>query len=233
MYLKSIIKTVALTTALISTHVTAGLLTLETYASGVSTPSIIGGFAMTDFDVNNDILSGSTSSLSSPINGAIEFQDRNRSSLGMTRRSADTTNWWNNGENLDYDIFTTGVSLIRIILPENTRAFSFNVGADLSDTRNNAWLKAQGYSQSNGESGRLQKEYFNVNRNNTPGFGIYADNSNGNCGVISSIVVDPEFWGIGNFSINQSECVTEVPEPSSLALLGLGLLGFGALRRKA
>ena len=177
---------------------------------------------MTDFDMNNDVLSGSTSSLSSPISGEIQFQDRDRNSLDMTRRTADTTSWWNNGENTDYDIFTTGERLIRIILPENTRAFSFNVGADLTSTGNNAWLKAKGYSQTHGDPGNLQREYFNVSRNNTPGFSIHADNSNGNCGVISSIIVDPEFWGIGNFSISQSECVTtttELSAPGSLALL--------------
>jgi len=236
MYLKSIIKTTVLATAFLSTQVMAGLLTLETYNTGVSTPEVIGGFTMTDFEMNNDVLTGSTSSLSSPINGAIEFQDRDRNSLDMTRRTADATSWWNNGESTDYDIFTTGEHLIRILLPENTRAFSFNVGANLNSSGNNAWLKAEGYSQTNSDPGKLQKEYFNVSKTNTPGFGIYADNSDGNCGVISSIVVDPEFWGIGNFSISQSECVTtttEVPEPGSLALLGLGLLSLGAMRRKA
>jgi len=232
MYLKSIIKTVALATALLSTHVTAGLLTLETYNTGVSTPEVIGGFAMTNFDVNNGGSTLSTSSISSPISGVIQFQDRNNASLDMTLRSADATSWWQNGESVDYDIFTTGEHLIRILLPENTRAFSFNVGASLNSSSNNAWLKADGYSQTSGDSGNLQREYFNVSKTNTPGFGIYADNSNGSCGVISSIIVDPEFWGIGNFSINQSECVTDVPEPGSLALLGLGLLGLGAMRRK-
>lgn len=233
MYLKSILKTAALATVLLSSsYVSAGLLTLESYHSGVSTPDVIGGFTMTDFNLSNDVLSGSTSSVNSPISGAIEFERRNGASLGMTRRTADTTNWWQNGENTDYDIFTTGVNLIRIILPENTRAFSFNVGADLSSSRNNAWLEAEGYSQTNGDPGSLQRENFNVNRNNTPGFGLYADNSNGSCGVISSVVVDPEFWGIGNFSINQSECVADVPEPGSLGLLGLGLFCLVAMRRK-
>ena len=48
-----------------------------------------------------------------------------------------------------------------------------------------------------------------------------------------AVVIDPEFWGIGNFSINQSACVTDVREPATLGLLGLDLFGLGAMRRKA
>ena len=235
MYLKSITTTFVLAITLLSTQVAAGLLTLETYNTGLNTPDTIGGFAMSNFAMQNDTLTGVTASINSPISGAIEFQDRYFNSLDMTRRTADTTSWWNNGESSNYDVFTTGENLIRILLPENTRAFSFNVGANLNSTSDNAWLTAEGYSQNSNELGNIQREYFNVNKNNTPGFGIYADNSNGNCGVISSIVVDPEFWGIGNFSISQSECSTtvSVTEPGSLALLGLGLLCLGAVRHRA
>jgi hypothetical protein len=56
----------------------------------------------------------------------------------MDRSSADVNStWWVNGESNDYYIYTTPLHLITLILPDNTRAFSFNVGADLPDYYNN------------------------------------------------------------------------------------------------
>ena len=67
---------------------------------------------------------------------------------------------------------------------------------------------------------------------NTPGFAVYADNKGGICSSVSSVVIDPTYWGFGNLSINQSECSASVPEPGILTLLGLGLasLGFARIR---
>ncbi|MCF6254908.1 MAG: PEP-CTERM sorting domain-containing protein [Gammaproteobacteria bacterium] len=202
-------------------------LILDTYASGSATPTTIGGYAMTDFAITNG-MGGSTTNVMSPISGSLSFLDQNNSPLAMSRRLADDVNWWNNGETNDYDIYTTSNYLITILLPENTRAFSFSIGANLGSTSNNAWLTS---TESNG-LGIDNQYWFNVNRDNTPGFGIYADNSNGSCSTITSVTIDPEYWGVGNFSINQDRCATSVPEPSSVALLALGLLGFSLLRRK-
>ena len=200
--------------------------TLETYSTGTATPTSIGGYSMTDFASTG--AGGTTSSLASPISGSIEFKDRYGNAEPMVRSTADTVSWWNNGESFDYDVFLTGESLITILLPENTRAFSFNVGADLGSTGNNAWLTATETSGSG-----VSKTWFNVNRNNTPGFGIYADNSAGACSSsLTSVTIDPVFWGFGNFSINQDTCT--VPESSSfyLLLVGLiGLMGFAKRRR--
>ncbi len=212
----------------LSSPISAGLI-LESYASGTVTSSTIGGYAMTDFAITNGVGGGTTNVLS-PISGSLNFLDQNNNSLSMSRRLANDVSWWNNGEANDYDIYTTSNYLITILLPENTRAFSFSVGANLSSSGNNAWLTAT-------ESGGLgidDEYWFNVNRNNTPGFGLYADNSNGRCSAITSVTIDPEYWGLGNFSINQDPCATttSIPEPSSVALLALGLLGFSLFRRK-
>ncbi|MCF6336938.1 MAG: PEP-CTERM sorting domain-containing protein [Gammaproteobacteria bacterium] len=211
----------------LSSQASAALI-LDTYASGTATPTTIGGYAMTDFSVTNG-MGGSTTNVMSPISGSLNFLDQNDSPLAMSRRLADDVSWWNNGEVSDYDIYTTSNYLITILLPENTRAFSFSVGANLGSTSNNAWLTA---TESSG-LGIDNQYWFNVNRNNTPGFGIYANNSNGDCSAITSVTIDPEYWGVGNFSINQDQCTTtSVPEPSSVALLALGLLGFSLFRRK-
>jgi len=217
----------AITSLGLSSQASASLI-LDSYASGTATPTTIGGYAMTDFAVTNG-MGGSTTNVMSPISGSLNFLDQNNNPLGMSRRLADDVNWWNNGETSDYDIYTTSNYLITILLPENTRAFSFSVGANLGSTNNNAWLTA---TESSG-LGIDNQYWFNVNRDNTPGFGIYANNSNGSCSTITSVTIDPEYWGVGNFSINQDQCTTtSVPEPSSVALLALGLLGFSVFRRK-
>lgn len=199
---------------------------LQTYNNVEATSPILGGYTMTDFAYTG-VTSGTTSSILSPINGSLSFIDRNGNVSDMVRSTADNTSWWNNGESTDYDVFLTGESLITILLPQNTRAFSFNVGADLSSTRTNAWLTA---AESTGSG--VSKTWFNVNRDNTPGFGIYADNSKGGCSALTSVTIDPVFWGFGNFSINQSSCVTDVPEASSMYLFGLGLLGLLIVARR-
>ncbi len=213
--------------AVLSAQSSASLI-LETYGSGVATPTTLGGYEMTDFDFINTGLGSSVSSVASPIDGDITFQNYYGNDLGMTIRADSDVDWWNRSTDEDpYNIYTTGVNWIELILPENTRAFSFNVGADLRSRSNNAWLKA--YEDSNLAIG---KTWFNVSQNNTPGFGIYTDNSDGSCSSISSVIIDPEFWGVGNFSINQDACTTSVPEPSSVGLLGIGLLGLGIMRRR-
>lgn len=226
--MQSVFTALFLVLALFSSTVSATLI-LETYGSGTPTPGTIGGYTMTDFSVVNDTLTGTTSVVDSPLGGQLTFRNISGSALQMTRSLADSTSWWNNGESSDYDIFTTGVSWIEILLPVNTRAISFNVGADLNSTRNNAWLAA---SETTGSG--LDNYRFNVSRINTPGFGIYTANTTaGQCSALTSVVIDPDFWGVGNFSINQDPCTASVPEPSTAALLGTGMLGLLLARRRA
>ncbi len=201
---------------------------LEEYTTGTATPTTVGGYDMTDFAFTGGNGTTTTTSISSPISGSLSFFDRGGNLSPMVVNRADNVGWWNNGEATDYDVFLTGETLITILLPENTRAFSFNVGAVLSSTSRNAWLTA---AESAGSG--VSKTWFNVSSNNTPGFGIYADNSNGGCSAITSVTIDPVFWGFGNFAINQNSCAS-VPESSSLYLLAIGLFGLlFVARRKA
>ncbi len=210
----------------LSSQANASLI-LEEYASGTATPTTVGGYAMTDFAVTNGV-GGTTSSTASPISGTLNFVDKNDNPVMMTRSLADSTSWWINGETSDYDIFTTSLNLITILLPENTRAFSFNVGADLGSTGNNAWITAV-ESLGNGISDQYN---FNVNRTNTPGFAIYASNNSNTCSSLTSVTIDPLLWGFGNFSINQDDCSTDVPAPAPIALMALGLIGLAAATRR-
>ncbi len=216
----------ALSTYGLSSQAFASLM-LETYASGVATPASVGGFTMTDFTP----LPGSsvTSSISSPISGTLDFIDKNGDPLlldqGPVSSATDANNvsWWENGESFDYDIFTTGQNWITMLLPEDTYAFSFNVGANKSAS---GWLKAEAYDGS-----VINKTSITLLGNDkAPGFAVYSDDS---CSAIKSITVEPPFiWGVGNFSISQGNCTTDVPEPSILSLFAAGLLGIGLTRRR-
>lgn len=211
--------------------------TVEQYSSTATTPTsmstTIGGFDMTAFDLTNAGVVGSTaSSTGSPLGGSLNFLDINGNAVNMTRSTADSDAWWINGESFDYDTFLiSGLSWVEIILPENTRAISFNVGANKNAR---GWLTATSETD-NLNPATTSREYFTLGASNTPGFGIYADNTAGSCTSLTSVVIDPIFiWGFGNFSINQDDCATSVPEASSMYLLAIGLFGLLLVaRRKA
>lgn len=180
----------------------------------------LGGYDMTVFDIENDTLSGSTTSIPSPLGGSLTFLDRYNGLAPLDRGLANSTSWWNN-TGTDYDIFTTSLHVVTIVLPENTQAFYFNVGANIGNgSSNNAWLNAKDSSNS-----VTSKKWFRVDENKTPGFGVYNE-SNDCSSSIKSVTIDPLLWGFGNFSISQGNCGTSVPESNSLYLLLFGLLGL-------
>ena len=211
----------SLSSLLLSSPASATLM-LEVYDSGAPTLGTIGGYTMTDFGFVGG--TATTDSITAPGGDTLDFLNKDGDSLAMahsTTNNANSADWWVNGELFDYDIYTTSLNLVTLVLPEDTLAFSFNVGARLTGTGDNAWLTAE---EING-SGIATKHWFNVNNTNTPGFGIYADNSSSNCSNISSVTIDPLLWGFGNFSISQGSCAT-VPEPSMLLLLSTGFIGI-------
>lgn len=228
---KSFLRTLVFFGSCVALQSQASLM-LETYGSG-ATPTTIGGYEMTDF---NYFEPGSlTSTVDSPLTGQLNFEDRYGNALSMTETDSDSLWWWNNNEGSNYNAYTTDQSWLKIILPENTLAFSFSVGAKFNS--GSGWLTAQdsngfGLSNVTRADGR---EYFSLNNGYSPSFGVYADNSQstaGNCSYVSEVVIDPDYWGAGNFSISQGECSTNVPEPSMIALMGLGIAGLGFIRRK-
>ena len=217
---------------LYGSSVNAGLI-VEGYGSGAS-PSTLGGYEMFDFILDSSDSPNNPLTLNGTIDGdatVIELQ----SSVAITHGNAVDFSWWNNHvDDGNYDIFNvSGTNYIDIILPENTVAFSFNVGANFNGS---GWITATdnnllGLTNNNGNNGRHN---FSLSSSITPGYGIYADQSNGGgeCTTIGSIRVDPvNIWGIGNFSINTGGCAT-VPEPSILALFAAGLFGIGFVRRR-
>ncbi len=198
---------------------------IETYGDA-ATPSTVGGWSMTDIGDTGPSGTLTSSISSSAFAGTIDFTDYHGNALDMYRTDASNiAGWWTNYESSDYEVFTTGVNWVELVLPENTRALSFSVG---SDFYGRGWMV--GYS--NNERSDYLK--FGLSPDATPGFGVYADNSEGGCDSITSVVIDPRQWGVGNLSIAQSDqCTVDVPEPGIFGLLGLGIVGLGFARRKA
>ena len=183
----------------------------------VETPSELAShFVMTDFAADPRADNAAVTTVASPLGGNIEFWTQNQGApLAMT---LDKDSGWfpvNLGE-----VYKTTVSWVELILPSNTRAFSFNVGASGSG---NGWVQAFD------NTGASAYRAFSLGANNAPGFGFEAT---GACGSISKVIIEPWEWGVGNFAINQGSCVTQVPEPSTFALLATGFLGLVILRRR-
>ncbi len=238
----------ALTASLVTISASASII-MEEYSPGATLPSVLGGYEMTDFKL--DLQSGDVNSTFSPIDGAeIFFQDRNGNSINLNQTTAQSTDWWNNGEKEDANIFTTSRHFwIEIILPENTQAFAFNVAANMDTV---GWVKAYG-----SDGTVISDMHMPVGPASTTGYGVYVgeepkyqSRQDGLATIvqpvdtkdtiatnplvsISKIVIDPIFtWGFGDLSIYQSEPKTaSVPEPSTLAILLLGVSGLFASRR--
>jgi len=209
---------VAAMSCAIANPATAGIIAVK-YSDG-DPGTALGGYDMTPFD-HDDRVGEWVNSVASPLYGNVLIMAQGAETpldMLVGDPTANNPDWW------EYDdhgsVYMTSVHWIELLMPANTRAFSFYVGASFNGY---GWI--EGYD----DQGYSTWEPFNVSAGNSPGFGVYS--GAGSCSSITKIIVEPyQLWGVGNFGINQDTCTT-VPEPGSLSLLGLGLLLFGIARR--
>lgn len=203
---------------------TATMITIVPISGGDDGGSL-GGYAMTDFaepaGTDNTNPADDHFCVASPLAGNLCFEDQDGNPEGMDASSPDWWEWDGTPSPDHGNIYTADVSWVEIILPENTYAFSLWVGASFTG---GAWIEA--FDQNHASTGRTT---FGVSRDNTEGYGVYSTDQ---CSTISRIIVEPDSWGFGHFSINQGTPCTQVPEPSTLALFGIGLFAVAIARRR-
>ena len=200
----------------------------------------VGGYAMTAFNLptgNNQTVTSATS-LAGDL---VQFTTKNGAAAQpmMVGDLNDTTvddSWWTGSEDSFY-YAGFNVNWVELILPKNTLAFSLTIDSNINS---NAWILGVADDGSavdtagnaftlQGNGDFTPNPAFNITLRNgqAESYGFYVDNSGGgSCNTLSKVVVDPNYWGMGDFSIHVADdpCGT-VPEPDSLALMMLGLIG--------
>ena len=232
-----------------ATLLLTGLLAAGTSFAGVIVPTVespvagnVGGYTMTEFFMPSPVGSYATSATS--LNGdVVNFTGKNGAALsnGMTVGDKSAQTWWSGSSDQFYYASFSDLNWVELIMPANTFAFSLTIDAS---TNANAWIlgvdqdgnavnTAGTQYQLQGDGNFYPEPDFNIQlrRGASQTFGFYADNSNGGCSTISKVVIDPTFWGMGDFSINtNANGCAEVPEPGSMPLIIIGLLGVVAAR---
>ena len=130
--------------------------------------------------------------------------------------------WWH-GAGVVYTTITNTINITFTNLVVN--AFTFKLGANMNAS---GWIRAY-YETANGPATLTTGPgNFSITPSSSHTYGVYAKNPQTSCTVISRIEIDPSFvWGVGDFGISTGGCSTDVPEPDTMALFGIGMLMLG------
>ena len=90
-----------------------------------------------------------------------------------------------------------------------------------------AWIRAYYETDAGPATLTTAPGNFAISPTESHTYGVYVKQPTVSCAVITRIEIEPTFvWGVGDFGISTGGC-TEVPEPNSLTLFGIGMLVLG------
>ncbi len=179
--------------------------------------------------VNNG---GAAGSIDLGSGQSVAVSDANGNSPQLRTRTGSSYTWWHGMDNQFLGTHTNTITLD--FQNMNIVGFSFSISAISSGYR--AWVGATAVDNHGGPLASIARTnwFGGLANEGAKRIGVYVADGSKACSSISQVVVDPiSTWGIGDMTFyTNPDCATSVPEPGTLALLGLGLFGIGAMRRR-